>query len=426
MTRPLPRRPRPAPPAHLDVSERLEDQGIAAWEQGDRLVADLLPAGPSRAVDVSTPIFPMSSRACRVFICATDARALANALADAVFTSADERRLTLGTAAGPIDLLPIGDEPIESVLPRFGLSALCFAWRARSEAYCDPTDALESLGRGVLDVAGSGDGSDEFRTAPRRYWIAARLLAEYGLEPSPRLVDAARAAWADCRGSIPEGAPARRELQRVLVANDPTAGLQFLHAVGVFGGLFPGSDPRSAQIMSRLDRDLSLRWAACLSGTATQRALRVLRMPLGRAREIERLLRVHPIEQAGAAHAAGESGVRRLRQRLHPDQIEGLLAWRAAELDASPESSDAQAARARLREIRARLAELEVERSRSERIRQLAIDGDTVMAILGRGPGKHVGLALFHLAEFVAAHPEANEVSRLESEVENWASLHPA
>jgi hypothetical protein len=47
------------------------------------------------------------------------------------------------------------------------------------------------------------------------------------------------------------------------------------------------------------------------------------------------------------------------------------------------------------------------------------------MKLLGRGPGRYIGQALAHLAEVVAATPEANEVARLEVELQHWAKLHP-
>jgi tRNA nucleotidyltransferase/poly(A) polymerase len=311
------------------------------------------------------------------------------------------------------------------LLERFGLSALAFAWRPLGEEFCDPTGALDLLSSGLLDVVGDGSGAEAFRIAPRRYWIAARLLSEYNLEPTPRLVAAARTALPSCRKQIPEGSPARRELQRVLIGQNPMAGLRFLHQTGLFEALFPGTDPSGAEIVGRIDANPSLRWAVSLEGASAQRAMRRLRMPPRRAREIERLLRHHPIDRTTAAPAVGDAGVRRLRQRLHPEEIEYLLGWRSIQLEGLAPSSEILSAQARLVEIRTQLESLAGEQSQSDRIKALAIDGAAVMKLLGRGPGRYIGQALAHLAEVVAATPEANEVARLEVELQHWAKLHP-
>jgi tRNA nucleotidyltransferase (CCA-adding enzyme) len=148
-------------------------------------------------------------------------------------------------------------------------------------------------------------------------------------------------------------------------------------------------------------------------------------MPQRRAREIERLLRHHPIDRTTAAPAAGDAGIRRLRQRLHPEEIENLLEWRSVQLELLEASPETRSDQARLAEIRTQLETLATEQSRSDRIKGLAINGASVMELLGRGPGRHIGQALAHLAGVVAATPEANEVGRLEVELKHWADLHP-
>ena len=420
--------PRPAalPDAHLDVARRLEDADIGAWYQGDGLLADLLPtAGSECAASAGSHSSLQKPLRSRALLCDTDAQTLASALPRAVVTSESRRRFSLGTASGPIDLLPFGGRSLDAVLEAFGLSALAFAWRPLREEFCDPAGAIDLLARGLLDVVGDGSGAESFRFAPRRYWIAARLLTEYDLEPTPRLVEAASIALPAARKRVPEGAPARRELQRILAGQNPTAGLRFLHQTGLCKALFPGMDPAGADIVGRIDTHPSLRWAAFLEGTSTQRALRRLRMPPRRAREIERLLRHHPIDRTTDAPATGDAGVRRLRQRLHPEEIENLLEWRSLQLELLEASAETRSGQARLAEIRDRLASLATEQSRSDRIKGLAINGAMVMELLGRGPGRHIGQALAHLAEVVAATPEANEVGRLEVELERWADLHP-
>ncbi len=435
MTRLNPKsRPSPLPAAHLEVVQRLEDQRIQAWRQGDGLLADLLyDAGLDGHISEgakqsnATPTRPS-----RVLLCDADATRLLEVFPNAVVTSDGRRRLSLGTAAGPIDLLPQGGDSIESVLLRFGLSALAIAWQTTQEVFCDPTGALDGLAHGQLDVISASDdprttgaNADTFRVAPRRFWITARLLSEYDLIATPSLIGAARNALPDCRHHIPEGAPARRAIERVLAGANPTAGLLFLHETGLCEALFPGMQPAGAVIMNRLAENPSLRWAAWIAGSATQKALGRFRMPMRKAREIERLLRHHPIDLSTKHDTTGENCVRRLQQRLHPDEIEGLLAWRELELKQLESTNETRASQGRLLAIRQQLESMADEQSRTDRVRRLAIDGARVMKFLGLGPGRHIGQALKHLAEFVEKTPDANEIGRLESELRSWSEQHP-
>jgi tRNA nucleotidyltransferase (CCA-adding enzyme) len=50
----------------------------------------------------------------------------------------------------------------------------------------------------------------------------------------------------------------------------------------------------------------------------------------------------------------------------------------------------------------------------------LALDGRAVMAILGAGPGPHVGEALRHLLDRVLEDPSLNEAAALGAELRAW------
>ncbi len=50
----------------------------------------------------------------------------------------------------------------------------------------------------------------------------------------------------------------------------------------------------------------------------------------------------------------------------------------------------------------------------------LALDGRAVMAILGAGPGPHVGEALRHLLDRVLEDPSRNAPAALEDELRAW------
>ncbi len=409
----LSHRPRPLPPAHHEIARRLESLDIEVWTQGEALLDDLLPSQATRPNRSGRP-------SSRTFLCAVPAERLLHALPRAVVTAERRRRLSLGTTAGPIDLLPLGDQPTAEVLPRFGLSALSFAWSPIRETWSeDPLEARSLFAHGRLDIVGGAASSNPFQIAPRRLWTAARLLAEYRLEASQRMVDAARAALPSCLPRLPQGAPARREIQRILLAHSPANGLRFLHRAGICDALFPGMARHAPEIVAALEPLPSLRWAAWLSGTPTQNALRRLRMPPRLAREIERLLRHHPIDRISSAY--GEAGLRRMRQRLRPDEIEALFAWRQQELTHGGESDEIRRSSDQFEAFAARLREIAGERAATERLRELAIDGHSAMEILDCGPGRRIGRALAHLAAFVETHPDSNRPQALRAELLRWA-----
>ena len=111
-------------------------------------------------------------------------------------------------------------------------------------------------------------GSLSFDVAPRRYWIAARLIAEHGLHPTPVLIESARSAFEAAAPRLPQAAPARRELRRVLAAPRPGAALAFHREVGVLDHLVPGTQ---AVHLARLDQLGAYRPCAAPPGSAGRR-----------------------------------------------------------------------------------------------------------------------------------------------------------
>lgn len=414
------RTPRALPPAHAELARRLEEAGIAAWSQGEGLLEDLAPA-PAQPLPDSAPFAPYERRKpTRVLLCAADGTAVLRALPQAVVTASDARRLTHGTSDGPIDLLPLGAHPIEEALLGFGLNVFGFAFRPATGSECDPASARASLARGELDVLRSEP--NPFAEAPRRYWIAARLLSEYALEPSELLLASARAALVPNLERLPEGAPARRELERVLATPHPLPGLAFLRMTGLDRALFPGMKSGSAELVDALPPIPGLRWAAWLAGGPTGSTLRRLRVPHALTRRIERMLRYHPIDRVAAEY--GEAGVRRILGRLDPDEIEGLFAWRRVEIERMKDAEAAARATRQLDALPAQLDAIRAQAARSDRVRSLALDGQAVMTILDCGPGRHIGQALAHLASHVEEHPDDNERAALEALLHTWAERH--
>lgn len=397
----------------LELCRRLEERGIATWSQGEGLLEDLR---PKRRAD------PTAAPAPRCLLCSAEPEELLEALPRAVVTASGARRLSLATSAGPIDLLPVGRGDLEAVLLDFGLSPFAFAFRPLHEQWCDPVGARAAFQEGILEL--NVDAPNPFEIAPRRYWIAARLMAEHALVASSKLLTAARETLPDTLDRLPMAAPARREVSRILASPAADRGLAFLREAGLSAALFPGMDPAGESIVARLGPLPALRWAAWLHGSAIQRALVRFRMPPALARRIERVHRAHPIDRHTETLTGNkrELGVHKILARLGEDEIEGLFAWRRLELAAAGQTEKTRNRSKRLEMLQARLEEILRHRERSGQVRALALDGKAVMGLLGAKPGPQVGAALAHLAVFVESHPDSNEAQALERELRDWAA----
>ncbi len=102
--------------------------------------------------------------------------------------------------------------------------------------------------------------------------------------------------------------------------------------------------------------------------------------------------------------------VRRFVRRVGPDVLPALFALREGDIvgrgrDEDPESE--------LGELRRRIAVVSAEDS-ATRVGDLAIDGRDVMRILGRGPGREIGILLERLLEQVLDDPSLNTPAHLE------------
>ena len=401
----IPRRP---PAAVHDLCTRIEEAGIAVWSHGEGLLADLLTpnAADIRDAPDARRREPGSAGGVRgptrALLCGAEAGQLLRLLPAAVVTASEARRLTVATDWGPVDLLPIGTRPVEQMLIGFGLGAFGFSWRAASEAWCDPVGARSDIAHGRL--APTTLDPNPFVAAPRRFWIAARLLAELDLEPTESLLEAARAALEPSADALPLGAPARREITRILFAPNPERGLAFLRESGLSPRFFPGLTRGNESIVGALAPLPALRWAGWLKGTAVQSALVKLRVPHALGRAIGRVLQIHPIDEATGS--AREVGLRKMLQRLSSQEIDGLLDWRRHEIEAAPTSGGPELER--LEVLARRIDRAREQQSSIGRVRSLALDGQAVMGLLDAGPGPHVGRALAHLAGFVESHPDAN------------------
>lgn len=391
--------PRPV----LELCARLEDAGIAAYLQGEALLDAWLGSSGMRAPT-------------RAVVCVADAARILPALPHAVVTGESGQRLTQATPAGPVDLIPVGDRGIDAALAAFGLMPLAVGFRPRDASWHAPVGVLEALARRELGLV--PDRPNPFLEAPRRFWLAAQLIAEYDLEPTRALVAAGREALPEVVLRLPEGAPARRVLERILACPRPSRALAFLRETGASIAVLPGLEPGAEARIDALAEIASLRWAAFLRGSSTARALARLRMPIELARRISRVQESHPLDRT--IEGARDPQIRRAMSRLTPEELDGLIVWRRLELAGERAEREDKAQGDRLTKIEASLARLRRQVSTVESVRALALGGAEVMQILASGPGPHVGRALAHLARFIAEAPDRNEPAVLAEELVAW------
>jgi tRNA nucleotidyltransferase/poly(A) polymerase len=385
----------PLPPPVRDLITRLEQAGCETALVGRcvrELLTDRLPADFEALVRAG----------------AHDLLAL---LPRAVVTAPEAARLTVPTAAGPLDLVPLDPgAALEDALLRRDFTIHAIAWRAAGEPLCDPHRGLHDLAAGRLRAVGSA--AQRLAEDPLRALRAARLVAELGLDIDPEL-ESALAASAAAIPRLP-ASRVRQELELLLLAPDADRGLTLLRRTGLERAFAPGIGDDAAQVVVRLPPRLELRLAGWLRGARAHAILRDLRCPRDRAARVERLLALHPID-AGSA-ATRESRARRLARRPEPE-LRDLLALREAEVAAR---GDAEGER-RLARLRRALARAQrAERAASQRA-SLALDGRAVMEQLGCGPGAKVGRALAFLAERISADPRCNTPATLRALLDAWA-----
>jgi len=341
-----------------------------------------------------------------------DAATLLERFPHAVVTGAEAQRLTLPTPDGPLDLLPLSGEPLDSHLQHRDFSMHAIALRAsdaETDAVIDPHAGRADLEARRLRTPGSA--KERLAEDPIRALRAARLVAEHALEVDPELESALPEAAAGLAGT--HARRRRVELERLLCAPHAARGLALLRRTGLERAIAPGTGDDVVDMLDHLPRDLELRLAAWLRGTRARAILRDLRCPRDRAVRVERILQLHPIDSGTAS--ARESRARKL-VRQPEREADHLLALREAETRARGESLPNSLQHVRRCIDRARRSE----RSAEQRA-ELVLDGRAVMDHLSCEPGAQVGRALRFLAEQVAEDPSRNTEQALRSLLDAWA-----
>ncbi|MFL6204255.1 MAG: CCA tRNA nucleotidyltransferase [Acidimicrobiales bacterium] len=302
---------------------------------------------------------------------------------------------------------------------------------AEAPELIDPFGGVADLAAGLLRTPLSPEVS--FTDDPLRMLRAARFIAGYGLAPDDAVVGAVHELVG--RLDIVSAERVRDELSKLLVVDDPTAGLWFLVDSGIADIVLPElpamrveQDPihrhkdvlaHTIAVVAKTRPSLIVRLAALLHDVGKPKTrsigahgvsfhhhevvgarmardrLRALRFTNEQVEDVSQLVYLHLRFHGYGDDTWTDSAVRRY-VRDAGDLLDELNELTRCDCTTRNEKRARMLAR-RMDALEARIAELR-EREELAAIRP-DLDGDQVMAHLGIGPGRPVGEALAMLLE---------------------------
>ena len=316
-------------------------------------------------------------------------------------------------------------------LARRDFTVNAMALRLPDVELIDPFGGVSDLGSGVLRTPLAPEVS--FSDDPLRMLRAARFITGFGLTPDAALVDAVRDLRA--RLEIVSAERIRDELSKLLVVDDPSAGLWFLADTGLADEFLPElramrleQDPihrhkdvlaHTIAVVAKTSPRLVVRLAALLHDVGKPKTrsigpkgvsfhhhevvgarmardrLRALRFSNDVVDDVQRLVFLHLRFHGYRDEVWSDAAVRRYARDAGPllDDLNELTRCDCT----TRNERKARVLAERMDALEARIAELR-EREELGAIRP-DIDGNRVMELLGVGPGRQVGEALSMLLE---------------------------
>lgn len=447
--RPVP--PFPVPPAATDALERLWSAGHAGYLVGGGVRDALLGREPHDPVwDLATDALP--ERALELFPGGSYENRFGTVLAGGVEITTFRRDHAYGDHRRP-DTVTFTDSIDEDLARRdFTVNAIAWGRGAGAEegaGWVDPTGGRADLEARILRAV--GDPGLRFGEDALRLVRAARIAALVGLS-----IDAGtEAAMAAHAGEVSYLAPERigRELRRMLDAAPPSAAFRILERTGLLTPLFPELAAQRGVPQAKIpghdlwDHSLgTLDAAAALAPDDTLGKLAALLHDTGKpetaadghflgheevgariaqaslarlgfgAQDVRRVTHLVRHHMWSYGPAWGDAAVRRFMRRVGADLVDDLLRLRSADNIGSGWPADEGG----VDELRERIAEQQ-RLGTPLSLADLAVNGDAVLAALGRAPGPWLGRVLERLLESVISDPQRNTPERLLADARTWA-----
>lgn len=433
----IPERLRPVLDVARPLAERFEAEGHRLYLVGgivrDLLIGRDLTSG-ARDIDLTTDARPEQTKA------------IVSGWAEAMW-SQGERFGTIGCRFGGWDFeitthraeayrpdsrkpVVVYADAVEADLSRRDFTVNAMALSLPEPQLVDPFDGAADLAAGRLRTPLSPQES--FSDDPLRMMRAARFVAGYGLEPDPGLTEAV--IELRHRLEIVSAERVRDELDKLLVVDDPSAGLWFLVETDLIDEFLPEiTTMRLEQDPIHRHKDVLSHTIAVVANTRPERIVRLAALfhDIGKPK-------TRAIGPQGVSfHHHEVVGARMTRDRMRAlkysnDDVDAVsrlvylhlrfhtyrMGWTDSAVrrfvrDAGPllpelveltrcdcttrNERKARTLARRMDELEERIAELR-EREELEAIRP-DLDGNEVMQHLGVAPGREVGEALDYLLE---------------------------
>lgn len=390
----------------LEVVRTLQEAGYAAYLVGG-CIRDTLLGKRQKDFDVATDAHPPQVQRCFRKVLPTG---IEHGTVTVLLGGEPIEVTTFRTEAEYVD----GRRPtrvefhseIEADLSRRDFTINAMAFDPIGRRFVDPFDGEGDLRRRILRCVGRA--YDRFAEDGLRALRAVRFASvlEFTLDPDteaaiPRTLDVFSKVAVE---------RVNQELVKLLTARAPGHGADLLHRTGLLARILPELptvEPARAKALDRAESLLEVRLAVLLTGVPSPReALVRLKFPTRTCDQVAALL-AHPLPPADATDAALRRWMSALGRDAVPPALALARAWGGDELE--PHAARVAA----LARTASPLA-----------IRELALQGRELMAVLGVGPSPKVGEAGRFLLAQVLENPALNTPEHLSQLLRKWAKPH--
>ena len=383
--------------------------------------------------------------------------ALRNLARGGIEIAPPRREVSTGPGRHDFEIVVDPTATVEEDLARRDFTVNAMARRLADNALIDPYGGADDLERGVLRTV----SPNSFAEDPLRLVRGLRFVSQFGLEPDERTLEQMRAEAASVALVSGEriggglAADGMGELSKLLMGAHPAKALRLARDTGVLVSLLPEFEPAIGFEQESRYHDLSVdehtfevvqaaadagaplrvRLAALfhdlgkplvawrgtdgrlhyyakpgyakksheqVSAELADAALQRLRYPTDLRTRVVRIVRAHMMDPG----KADELRARRLLQRYGVGLTFDLLDHKEADLAGKHGNEQDVERLRRFRQV------VERERTSAHRVRDLAINGDDLLA-LGYKRGPAVGRALNTMLDEVVREPELNTRERL-------------